>query len=366
MSLTKADDYPIHQISKPVSEVGSERNFYDRYFFNGYSKTDDIYFGAVLCVYPNLNIMDGAFTLAYKGKQYNSRASRVLNLERLETEVGPLKVEVIEPLRKLKVSLNDVENNFEVDLTITGRFEPMREPQMQLFNGPRMIMDTCRLTQQGKWSGKIKINDEQIDVTEDTFVGTRDRSWGVRPVGAYDSQPVVPFNMPQFYWLWAPFHFEDLSAHIYFIDKADGNPDTVLAIMQGPEFEGEIELRNVQKKVSYVPKSRRVDSMIITANDKDGNNIEISIDCGMKAFMCGLGYMHPDWGHGHDKGDNATHFDEYDLNEDPGDPPYLHVQALSNAILKIGDKAYEGRGVLEQLILGAHEPSGFVDLFDKP
>ena len=39
MSLTKADDYPIHQISKPVSEVGSERNFYDRYFFNGYSKT---------------------------------------------------------------------------------------------------------------------------------------------------------------------------------------------------------------------------------------------------------------------------------------------------------------------------------------
>ena len=72
MSLTKADDYPIHQISKPVSEVGSERNFYDRYFFNGYSKIDDIYFGAVLCVYPNLNIMDGAFTLAYKGKQYNS------------------------------------------------------------------------------------------------------------------------------------------------------------------------------------------------------------------------------------------------------------------------------------------------------
>jgi hypothetical protein len=275
MSLTKADDYPIHQISKPVSEVGSERNFYDRYFFNGYSKTNDIYFGAVLCVYPNLNIMDGAFTLAYKGKQYNSRASRVLNLERLETEVGPLKVEVIEPLRKLKVSLNDVENNFEVDLTITGRFEPMREPQMQLFNGPRMIMDTCRLTQQGKWSGKIKINGEQIDVTEDAFVGTRDRSWGVRPVGAYDSQPVVPFNMPQFYWLWAPFHFEDLSAHIYFIDKADGTPDTVLAIMQGPEFEGEIELRNVQKKVSYVPKSRRVESMIITATDKDGNNMRL-------------------------------------------------------------------------------------------
>ena len=249
--ITKADDFPIHQISKPVAETGTERNFYDRYFFNGYSKDEDIYFGAVLCVYPNLNIMDGSFTLAYEGKQYNSRVSRYLNLERLDTRVGPLSVEVIEPLNKLKVTLADVENDLDVSIEFTSKFAPMREPQMQLFNGPRMIMDTCRLTQQGEWSGTIKINNEQIDVNEDTFVGTRDRSWGVRPVGAYDSQPVVPFNMPQFYWLWAPFHFDDLSVHIYFIDKADGTPDTVLAIMQGAEFEGEIELLKVEKKVSY-------------------------------------------------------------------------------------------------------------------
>ena len=42
--ITKADDYPIHQLPHPVSEVGTERNFYDRYFFNGYSKKDDFYF----------------------------------------------------------------------------------------------------------------------------------------------------------------------------------------------------------------------------------------------------------------------------------------------------------------------------------
>ncbi|GIS35227.1 MAG: hypothetical protein Ct9H90mP6_04840 [Gammaproteobacteria bacterium] len=62
----------------------------------------------------------------------------------------------------------------------------------------------------------------------------------------------------------------------------------------------------------------------------------------MKAFMCGLGYMHPDWGHGHDKGDNATHFDEYDLNEDPGDP-HIFMFRLFRSHIKIGDKAYEGR-----------------------
>ena len=231
--ITKADDFPIHQISKPVAETGTERNFYDRYFFNGYSKDEDIYFGAVLCVYPNLNIMDGSFTLAYEGKQYNSRVSRYLNLERLDTKVGPLSVEVIEPLNKLKVTLADVENDLDVSIEFTSRFAPMREPQMQLFNGPRMIMDTCRMTQQGSWSGKIVHNKKEISLDNDSFIGTRDRSWGVRPVGAYDSQPMVPFSMPQFYWLWAPIHFDDSAAHIYFVEDEKGNASSTIAIAQG-------------------------------------------------------------------------------------------------------------------------------------
>lgn len=32
--LTKGDDYPIHQTPEPIAYAGSDRNFYDRYFFN--------------------------------------------------------------------------------------------------------------------------------------------------------------------------------------------------------------------------------------------------------------------------------------------------------------------------------------------
>ncbi len=33
--LSPLDDYPIHQISEPMRFVGtSDRNFYDRYYFN--------------------------------------------------------------------------------------------------------------------------------------------------------------------------------------------------------------------------------------------------------------------------------------------------------------------------------------------
>ena len=47
--ISKGDDFPIHQLPAPVAEVGTERNFYDRYFFNGYSEDGSIFFGAAFC-----------------------------------------------------------------------------------------------------------------------------------------------------------------------------------------------------------------------------------------------------------------------------------------------------------------------------
>jgi len=46
--LTKADDYPIHQRPEPIMHAGKDRNFYDRYFFNGYTKEGQRFFALVL------------------------------------------------------------------------------------------------------------------------------------------------------------------------------------------------------------------------------------------------------------------------------------------------------------------------------
>ena len=364
--ITKADDYPIHQLPHPVSEVGTERNFYDRYFFNGYSKKEDFYFAAVLCLYPNLNIMDASFTLAVDGKQHNIRTSRILGLERLNTKVGPIEVKVLEPLEKLSVELTNNDSDITAKLEFTKRFEPMQEPNMTLFNGPRKIMDTCRLTQHGNWSGEIKIKDEVIKISPKEFIGTRDRSWGVRPVGAGDSQPMVPFEMPQFFWLWAPVHFDDLATHIYYVDNEKGEADNAFAKIQFDDGKEQSNFVSHQKSISYKPKTRRVESLSLNLKSSQEDLFEFHITPKVNMFMCGLGYMHPDWGHGQFKGELETHYDTYDLNGDPQDPPFLHIQSLCEVKLKTPEKELQGRGVLEQLFLGPHEPSGFKDLFDKP
>ena len=42
--LTKADDYPVHQTPEPIAYAGTDRNFYDRFFFNGLSADGSVFF----------------------------------------------------------------------------------------------------------------------------------------------------------------------------------------------------------------------------------------------------------------------------------------------------------------------------------
>jgi hypothetical protein len=46
--ITKADDYPVHQTPDPIAYAGADRNFYDRYFFNGYNDDASVFFAVAL------------------------------------------------------------------------------------------------------------------------------------------------------------------------------------------------------------------------------------------------------------------------------------------------------------------------------
>ena len=68
--LTKGDDFPVHQTSEPIAFAGTDRNFYDRYFFNGYSPDGSIFFAAAMGFYPQLGIVDASFCVIVDGVQH--------------------------------------------------------------------------------------------------------------------------------------------------------------------------------------------------------------------------------------------------------------------------------------------------------
>jgi hypothetical protein len=356
--LTYGDDYPIHQTPEPVAFAGSDRNFYDRYFFNGYSADGSLFFAAALGVYPHLDVIDAAFCLLVDGKQHNIRASRRLKSERMDLRVGPIEVRVIEPLRKLGVRLGDNDSGIRADLTFDARHAPIEEPRFTRRQGPRMFMDYTRMTQNGAWSGTLSYNGAETRLDPAQVRGTRDRSWGIRPVGVPDSQP-APGGF-QFFWLWAPFNFEDRALFFHTNDDEAGKAWNRRAVMD-VFGASRTEYEHPTSKVVFAPGTRRIKQAEI-ALAPEGPTLRIA-PTGKHFYMNGLGYTHPTWGHGRDHGEFETAYDVLE-NADDAVPGNLHIQALAMATLADAGRTLEGVGVLEQFLIGPHAPSGFKSILD--
>ena len=83
--------------------VTSDRNFYDRYYFNGFSKNGDYMFIVGLGCYVNLGVMDAFILVMNKGQHRVVRASRALDgADRLHPSIGPIALDVVEPLQKIR------------------------------------------------------------------------------------------------------------------------------------------------------------------------------------------------------------------------------------------------------------------------
>jgi hypothetical protein len=361
--LTKADDYPIHQTAEPVAYSGTDRNFYDRYFFNGYLRDGDLFFAAALGVYPHLNVMDAAFSVVTGGRQRNVYASRALHMERLDTRVGPLEVEVIEPLRVLRVTCRDPQHGIEADVRFEARFPPIEEPRFTRRVGSRTMMDYTRLTQNGVWEGHVEADGQRFALTAGSTWGTRDRSWGIRPVGMADPQTNPDAGPPQFFWLWCPLNFEDRATFYHLNADADGEPwNTMGRIVTDAGAE---EMAAVASHLDYRSGTRHARHARLMLTARSGEQFTVALTPRETFYMKGIGYGHPKWSHGLYHGELETGFEAFELAEiDPGQPTNFHIQAICDAELTGGGITRRGKGVLEQFVIGPCAPYGFTDTVD--
>ena len=174
MTLSHGDDFPLHQTPEPVAYSGTDRNFYDRYFFNGYAPDGSGFFALAFGIYPHLDIADAHFSFIRGGTQYCLHASCELGMERMEMRVGPIAIEVIEPLQQLKVTIEETDG-IAGEFTFTGRAFPIEESRFTHRIGPRAFMDYTRMTQNGRYEGWISLDGIREEIAEGTC-GTRDRS----------------------------------------------------------------------------------------------------------------------------------------------------------------------------------------------
>jgi hypothetical protein len=365
--LTKADDFPLHQTPEPMAFAGTDRNFYDRFFFNGYAPDGSVFFAAALGVYPQLNIMDAAFCLSIDGRQYNLRASKEMNGDRLDLAVGPIRVEIVDPFAHTRLVIEDNEHGLSGVLEAQARHQPIEEPRFTRRQGTRLFMDYTRATQNIVWRGEIKLNGQAINI--EGCQGTRDRSWGLRPVGAQDPQAAVPPMPPQFYWLWTPVNLPQACFFAHSNDDGAGEPWNRRAVFDDLQSGSRSEIDRFTINTQYSPDTRRIDTVSMELAVPGGTAQIAMRATGSVFYMQGLGYTHPEWGHGFHHGALRVDFDVTELAEAEtalanGGMHYLHIQALAEISLSGALGAATGIGVMEQLFIGPHAPSGFVDLLD--
>ncbi|MCP4006841.1 MAG: hypothetical protein GY725_21890 [bacterium] len=369
--LSKMDDYPIHQTSEPVAHpASSDRHVYDRYWFNGYQDDGAFYFAVAAALYPNLETMDCAVSIVIDGEQHSFHASRRAPQEPTDLSIGPWKLDIQEPMKRLKITLVDNETGISGELQWIPRTANIEEGH-QLSRRRVGRMEATRFNQFGRWEGEIRYDGKTVQVDPRRVHGTKDRSWGIRPVG--DPAPVgaPPTTPGGIFFLWAPLHWEDRCTHLGLFENEHGvrwhtdgmicpvyeDPDDI----PGTEDPATEFLAGGEHHLSFVSGTRRASAAEITLLKADGKREDIRLDPVLCFRMKGIGYLHPEWGHGRWKGELVIGGEKWkcaDLDENALENQHIQQVVMATS----GDQ--KGIGVLEQIHLGPHPRYGFKSLLD--
>jgi hypothetical protein len=354
------DEYPVHQTPLSLARVGtSDRNFYDRYYFNGHDRTGQVFMVAGFGVYPNLGITDGFVTVKRGDSQTVARFSDALDGRSLRTSVGGLAIEVIEPLQRLRLTCDS--DALSCDLTWEGSFPAVLEDAHLLMSPLRPTLDASRFAQTGSWSGTLTVDGETTEVTPDVWVGTRDRSWGIRPVGDPDPagrQGEMPLE--GFWWLYVPMRFDTFQLVLIVQEEPDGH--RTLSHASRIFKDGRVEqLGWPRMEFTYRSGTRHPEACRIHLTRPNGEPLVLEVETRMALPLhvgCGYG-GDPEWSHGQWKGRDWASTATYDYTD-----PEIAARTPWGVVEHVGRGTLDGEegwGLFEHGSIGRHDPSGFAD-----
>lgn len=356
------DEYPVHQLPLSMRYTGSsDRNFYDRCYFNAHDRSGDIFLITGLGVYPNLGVTDAYATVRRGDRQWAVRCSDALESRSLDSRVGPYRVEVIEPLSRIRVVCDTPERGLAFDLTWEGSFDAIDEPRHIMRQADRVVIDGCRFAQMGSWSGALTVDGDDLPVTPDLWLGSRDRSWGIRPVG--ESEPAgrsAEEGREGFWWLYAPLRFDDHALIVIIQEDPDGTRTLNAASRVWGDGRHE-QLGWPELEITYRPGTRHPERAVLHMRNADRQDVTVEVETltGV-ALHIGAGYGgDTDWSHGQWKGRGWIDSAVYDLT-DPAVAGRIPFGVIDHVGRATCDGA-EGWGLFEHASVGRHDPTGFKD-----
>lgn len=338
--ITPYDEFPVHQAPRPFSEIPvTDLSWDDGYYFGAYSAEAELFVFAGLRVSPNSDVVGAYAGCIHGGIQRTVRLSRVWRPD-FDLAIGPFRIEVVEPLRHLRVTLGENDSGLELELDWLASAPPYEESHHLAVQRGRRTTDQCRYVQCGVPRGWIVAGGERTPIG-DGWYASRDRSWGLyaprRPLGDLREwlPPPEPAGRHRALRWWMPFQTDGFVGFLHFHEDADGRRDGLDDVFATP-FEGwidrdgqRIQLVDVEHHGDLVPGTRSLAAGELIATDSDGGRWRFELRTATQPwFPLTIGYHAGSWRDGgtiatYHPADGGTYLehDEFDLRTQPFDHP---------------------------------------------
>jgi hypothetical protein len=383
--LTDLDETLHHQAPLTFDHVHStDHRFYDRQLMGAFHPEGKAGFLAGISIFKNMNVMEG-FVIAqsHGSRQYNVRFSRQLRpfTANSSTNIGPLRLQVIEPYKLLKFSLESGDYPVALDFSFRSVLPPrMESPHTGRLDG-RMHTDYLRYHQFGSSAGTVEINGEPFNM--DSWFAWRDHSWGVRPgVGGFE--PMTGTRVgggvasasrtggKGMFLLHMGFWNGQQGGGIQVIEDGDGKriyTDGEVREVTAGQVGEEQEVERVEQQIDFHPGTRVFDRVKAELGLKNGGQWNLSARAvGSTWAYCGAGY---DGGFNDGKGQGVwrseellTETDVYDVSH-PEDVIFpdgsvrrpRHREQLTQCDIN----GVAGSAYVPMFVIGAHPRFGFTE-----
>lgn len=362
------DEYPIHQAPLSMKHVVSgDRNAYDRCIFHVFDHAGRAVLILGLGVYPNAGVIDAYATLRVGDELLAVRASDALGDDRMNLSVGPLSITVDVPLKQLtlRCAADPADpHGLSYDITWTAEFPAVWEPHHVQRRGDRLMLEGRRFVQAGQVTGTIRAKGEEFTLTPGEWTGTRDRSWGVRPIPGEEGGRAAEEHRPEgFHWLWIPVRFEDRFVMVIAQEDADGHRTLNEAVQVFPDGSGrhDVQLGWPHTEIRYRPGSRHPERAVVHLTDPSRKPLELGVEIlNSSPLAVGAGYPPAgDWQHGTWQGRGWSDRRVYDLSDPAAHPTAAFGVTDHSARFTLDGRI--GHGIFEHGSFGRHDPSGFAD-----
>ena len=281
----------------------SDKHWNDGHYICLCDMDGDVSLVSTVRLYQNTNVLDGFVCIRHEGMQHNIRVSRQLRPD-FEYRVGPLRVELLEPMKSIRLVLEPNEYGIACDIVCHTVGRPYHGPLSTNRIDGWLLMERMTYEVAGRAEGWIEVAGKRFELTPERSGVFRNHSWGVlrgRGGPPMHASPQPRVERPTGLRNWVLYTMPDHAGFYEFIEDADGEKwSGAIANVDGSwnKMTGEILhedrkvlVTGVDHDLTFYDGSSRISGGSIAIHDSEGVTREFEIEDMGWVYCHGGGYF---------------------------------------------------------------------------